>query len=330
MTSESEHYTNFFRDNESRYARLVEEVQFILHEVIKRADVKIHSISGRVKTLESFLEKIDRKGYINPEEEIEDVVGCRVVCLFVSDLAALEAAIKEEFKVWKSENKVEGEGDEATFGYMSRHYIAELGNKHSGARYDSLKGVKFEIQVRTILMDAWANVSHYLAYKGKYSIPEDLRRDFYALSGLFYLADKHFELFFQEAIESTKRALTKAASGRLAADEPLNLETMEALLRELYPDRVRVERGVLSEFVEEIAEFGYTHVGELRSALIKANEAMLQMEKDYPPGFRRRKGERFADVGMARQTLGLADENYGKELFKKSSKPIGEYRALIQ
>ena len=57
-----------------------------------------------------------------------------------------------------------------------------------------LHGIKFEIQCRTILQNAWASVSHRLAYKGEASIPEALRKDFHALAGLFYVADKHFEL----------------------------------------------------------------------------------------------------------------------------------------
>ncbi len=56
---------------------------------------------------------------------------------------------------------------------------------YKGPRYDTIVGMPFEIQVRTILMDAWANVSHYLAYKSDIDVPINLQRDFYALGGLF-------------------------------------------------------------------------------------------------------------------------------------------------
>jgi putative GTP pyrophosphokinase len=65
---------------------------------------------------------------------------------------------------------------------------------HSGPRYDPLKHLRFEVQVRTIVMDAGAAVSHHLDYKGGTSVPSELRKDFYALSGLFYVADQHFEV----------------------------------------------------------------------------------------------------------------------------------------
>ena len=55
----------------------------------------------------------------------------------------------------------------------------------------------FEIQVRTIAQDAWDSVSHYLDYKNN-SIRDELKRDFYALSGLFYVADTHFSFIKQD------------------------------------------------------------------------------------------------------------------------------------
>jgi ppGpp synthetase/RelA/SpoT-type nucleotidyltranferase len=73
-----------------------------------------------------------------------------------------------------------------------------LPDNYTGPRYEDLKGLKAEIQIRTIAMDAWSNVSHYLEYKTPEAAPSSLRKDFYALSALFYLADTHFELFFQD------------------------------------------------------------------------------------------------------------------------------------
>ena len=67
----------------------------------------------------------------------------------------------------------------------------KLGN--TGSRQIALPRIPFEIQVRTIGQDAWASVSHHLAYKQETSFPPDQFRDLYALSALFYLADTHFE-----------------------------------------------------------------------------------------------------------------------------------------
>lgn len=300
-------YVDFFRRNESLYGRLKKEVEFILRDMMENCGIKVHSISGRVKDLDHALEKIERKGYSNPQGQIEDIVGCRIVCLFLSDLDKVGSAIRREFKIITAEDKVEGGAESSSaFGYMSVHYICELSRKHSGARYDSLKKIKFELQVRTILMDAWANVSHYLAYKGDASIPEHLRRDFYALSGLFYVADKHFELFIQEAIAGEQQAISQAATGQLD-DEPINLETVQALLGQMYPERKHSGSSTVSEFVEELIARDYTTIAALRNTLVRTDENARRAEIGEA------KENHFTDVGFARLSLILADANFRPE-----------------
>jgi putative GTP pyrophosphokinase len=299
------------RSNQERYIRLAAEAEFILHDLVKRVGIKIHSVSSRVKDIDSALEKASRKGYTAPAEELEDLVGCRIVCLFLSDLDRIAGAIKEEFRIHKFEDKVDGGSDPTTFGYMSMHYICELSDHHSGPRYDSLKGVKFEIQCRTILMDAWANVSHHLAYKGENSIPSDLRRDFNALSGLFYVADKHFELFFQEADESRVEAIREAQAGQLDDQQELNLETMLALFTQLYPDRVSATPSNVSEFVEEATRSGYSTVGELRRDLDRGLRA-LEAYSEENPDDRLVPWDKLVTVGVARLSLAAASKKFAR------------------
>ena len=98
--------------------------------------------------------------------------------LFLSDLPRLDKLIRDCFNVVSYENKVT-DSDPSSFGYMSVHYVTTPDDSHSGPRYDELKGIPIEIQIRTVVMDAWANVSHHLDYKGESSIPKDLRKDFY-------------------------------------------------------------------------------------------------------------------------------------------------------
>jgi len=55
-------------------------------------------------------------------------------------------------------------------------------------------------------MHAWSIISHYLDYKTPNAVPSELKRDFNALSGLFYVADQHFEMFFKSSKASRKKA----------------------------------------------------------------------------------------------------------------------------
>src|ERR1022692_15555 len=324
-------YVEFNRIFESRkagYERLAAEVDFILTDKFKTLDIKIHSIRTRVKKKSSLLEKIERKDYADPFEEIEDIVGSRIVCLFMPDLVKIEKVIEEEFEVNRAENSVDGrDRDRAAFGYMSNHYICRLPRKHAGPRYDSVKEFKFEIQCRTILMDAWASVSHHLHYKGEVSIPEHLRRDFYALSGLFYVADKHFELYYDEAAASRQAAMSRASLEVLPEDTPLDLDTVQALLIMLYPDRERPTPRIVSEFVEELAAASYETIGPLRRQLERAVAAALALEGDYKSRIR---DGRYTNVGFARQALALADSGFSDHYDATGRlKPWDNYRSLL-
>lgn len=324
-----------FRGRQPLYERLKSEALFILQVGTKKHGIKTHSIVGRVKEVDSFAEKITRKNYGDPFVDMQDLVGCRVVCLFLSDLPKLRETIDEMFVIVDEENKIDANGHD-TFGYMSVHYICKLRADHVGPRYEELQGLHFEIQARTILMDAWANVSHYLDYKGEVSIPENLRRDFHALSGLFFVADRHFELFYGESVDSRTKAaaaVERVASGarvtRSLDDVSVNLDTVMAYLVAQYPMRRRAEAGSVSEFVEEIARVGYKSIGQLDYELTRADRAAIVYETKHGPyksrtGFRDRK---YNDVGFARQALAIADPDYAT--MKYPSDTHGSYRRLM-
>lgn len=262
---------------------LEQEALFIVNRLLSNAHIKTHSVTHRVKTLDSLRQKLHRKGQSNTDlNAIVDLLGLRVVALFLSDIPAILELLRETFTVVSEDDKVAGAGDEETFGYMSYHLAVMLKDTYSGPRYDDLKNITFEIQVRTILMDAWATVSHYLDYKGEQSIPTTLRRDFFALSGLFYVADKHFEMFFAESLSS--RALAQSLVGSDATDElDLNLDTFEALLERRYRGREASSREALSRLVEHLTAKGYRTVADVIRLLDETNEAFMRYEDSHPP-----------------------------------------------
>jgi len=294
-----------FEGREKVHARLAEEVAFAVKRELSLREIKFHSVTSRVKTLASFREKAERLGLIDPLDELDDIVGVRVVVLFLSDLPRVEEALMELFEVIKKDNKLL-EQEPSSFGYMSVHYVAKLKDEHQGPRYDELQGMKFEIQVRTIVMDAWASVSHYLDYKGETSIPSHLRRDFYALNGLFYVADQHFELFAGHSRISQERAGEEIRT--TDSNPEANLDTVAALLEEVFPDRAEGRREVVSEFVEEVARYGYDRIRELERKLRAGSDAVEPYEAESPPYGR--PGNRFSRVGAARHALATADPQY--------------------
>ncbi|MCU1416795.1 MAG: hypothetical protein JWP32_969 [Schumannella sp.] len=320
--------------------RLALEVEFTLNEALKDGAIKLHGISTRVKERDSYIEKIQRKAYDRPLEQVEDLVGARVVCLFITDLPALRAVITDVFEVLSEENKIDS-GPTDSFGYMSVHYVCTLKPENKGTRYEGLAGMKFEIQCRTILMDAWANVSHYLAYKGEASIPAELRREFHALAGLFFIADKHFETLYSASTASDEAAtaLVTSASDEAAelipattsSEGPLgeigiDRSTMNAYLQLELPNRVHSDQNDVSEFVQEVFDIGIRSLGELNSALRPNWPVAERFERAYPPTRAELEYDadqqdgwyeeepiefgRFETVGLARLALAFAREDY--------------------
>ena len=207
---------------------------------------------------------------------------------------------------------------------MSVHFIVQMKQSYVGPRYDEIQGLKAEIQVRTILMDAWANVSHYLDYKGESSIPTELRRDFYALSGLFFIADKHFELFFRDKLQSRKRAMATIETDHPNLQQELNLETFQAYLQRRLPDRRRSEPENISRLVEELSRAGYTSLDQVDRDLDAAREAFEKFEEERPP----KDAPNYAEVGTVRASIAIANPNFGSA--REWPKRYEPYRGMVK
>jgi len=186
-----------YNANLKEYKEIAESVHITLDKAIRSHGIKYHSIDRRIKEIGSLLDKARRKKIKKPLEYLNDIVGLRVVCLFLSDIQKIENIINEEFQVINRDDKV-SDKEPDIFGYMSLHLHACFKPSAEGAGTDEMQNMPFEIQVRTIAQDAWASISHHLDYKQNHGIPEKLKKDFHALSGLFYVADTHFSLLQQK------------------------------------------------------------------------------------------------------------------------------------
>jgi ppGpp synthetase/RelA/SpoT-type nucleotidyltranferase len=312
---------------ENIYKRLLEESHFIIERGLGAEKLKYHSIPSRIKTIDSLMGKIERshneetRRSFDPFAEINDIVGLRVVCLFLSDITRVGQVIRTHFKVLSEDNKIEG-SDLSSFGYMSVHFVVAIKDSFSGSRYDDLRGIPFEIQIRTIAMDAWASISHYLSYKSSVDVPKELRRDFYALSGLFYVADSHFEMFFKGREQKLKQISSELEVGHV--DKEINLDTLSEFLLSRLPDRKRAEPSGVSELVSELIAVGYKNLKNLNEAFERTWDAFLKYEKDNPPS----NGPEFMDIGVVRILLSIYDKDY-RNSRGVDENPYSQYENMI-
>ena len=124
----------------------------------------IHHIEYRIKTLDSIVEKLQRRGHEvtidNIYAYVQDVAGIRIICNYLDDIYYLRSLLtrNESFRVIQEVDYIK---TPKPSGYRSLHLIVEVPIVISEG---TLK-LPVEIQLRTIAMDMWASLEHELRYK---------------------------------------------------------------------------------------------------------------------------------------------------------------------
>ncbi len=240
-----------FLQRRTEYEQLCAEVAYIMEKHVKEAGIEFASVTRRAKTLKSFIEKLGRKQYGKPFDEITDFAGVRVTHLYRRDQDDIERLIRQEFEIVEIVDKLEEQGPDR-FGYGAIHYIIKLGPKSSGARYDDLKHLVCELQVRTVLQDAWAIIDHHLVYKEKASVPKTLQRRLNSLVGLFEVADDQFDRLRQDRKDYVLDVEAKKEGEDFLAQE-VNFDTMKAYAEWKFP-ALPVDKGNVGLIVDLLHE----------------------------------------------------------------------------
>lgn len=139
-----------YRLLQPKYLKLATETKYIVEDALLEEPLAIVSVNMRVKSFTSFTDKLRRKNYAHPLEDVTDLAGVRIVSYFRGDLARLEHMIRRHFEVLEKVDKI-AERTPDKFGYSAVHFVVCLKNNCSGARYDELQGLKCEIQTRAVL-----------------------------------------------------------------------------------------------------------------------------------------------------------------------------------
>ena len=128
----------------------------------------IEQVSGRVKSVSSILEKMQRKHIPmeRMEEEVEDIAGIRIICQFEEDIETVASLIQKRSDMTiKSEKNYLKHVKQS--GYRSLHLIIY----YTVETLNGPRKLQAEIQIRTMAMDFWATIEHSLQYKYKGDMP---------------------------------------------------------------------------------------------------------------------------------------------------------------
>jgi putative GTP pyrophosphokinase len=200
------------------YGHFAQAVKEILADAIATRRLRINDIQFRAKTLESFGKKVmmpseqnpGQPKYRKPMTDVSDLAGVRVITFFPRTVNEVCECIQEEFEVIERVDHTATAQLEERLGYQSVHFLVRLANnRRTLPEYRKFDALVSEVQVRTVMQHAWAEIEHDIRYKSTAAIPKAISRRFMTLAGLLEVADREFQAIQEEddAIRANARTL---------------------------------------------------------------------------------------------------------------------------
>ena len=159
------------------YEQAVDELKLKLKKLRKEFRIEhrrapIEFVTGRVKTRESILEKMEVRK-IAPEDVlvgVQDIAGVRIMCQFVEDIYEVANILKnrQDFKVLLIRDYIQ---NRKPSGYRSYHMVLEYPVQLASGE---VKQLIVEVQIRTLAMNFWATIEHSLNYKYQGEYPQEI------------------------------------------------------------------------------------------------------------------------------------------------------------
>lgn len=287
-----------FRDIKAKYERLSNNIEQALIQFLSENKISSFDVEKRVKNEKSFLDKVKRKLYERPFEQMEDIAGVRVICYYNEDLKSIDEIIKKQFIVHSYSNKSQ-EMQDNQFGYASYHYVVQLKNEWLQApNYRGLENLKVEIQVRTILMHAWAAISHKLLYKSNEDVPKEFKRKLNRLSALIELADEQFDDIKNMKVEYQSNVVVDGSI-------TINADSFLALMHKYFQDR-EINESDIPSILSEIRKYSES-LTDFEQRIQRCLPVLTEME------YEEQSDDEFpvwGIAGVARTILDLTSEEY--------------------
>jgi putative GTP pyrophosphokinase len=281
------------KDFENEYDRITaplkdfgETTRALLETFLQQDRIRFHRVDYRVKSRDSAERKLARKaaeeGRPRSTATLTDLLGIRVITYFRDEVDAVARVIERELII-DPENSVDKRGvlDADRFGYLSLHYVAELspGQVRLPA-YPEFSGIKFEIQIRSILQHAWAEIEHDLGYKTEAAVPRAVRRRFSRLAGVLELADDEFlglREGFSRSQDEARRTIARGAL-KIEIDQDSLFAFVQSSRQVTELDRAiarlmncsvqkRIDREFIGRQAEQLVTLGFQSVQELNEYL---------------------------------------------------------------
>jgi putative GTP pyrophosphokinase len=281
-----------FKDNQDLFDSFKDRISNLLEDLLFGAKIITHQINSRTKTSDSLSNKITKKDKYTDLADITDIVGIRVITYLDSDVDRVENLIRKEFEIDKKNSIDKRILQSNEFGYRSLHLVASIDSSRLKlTEYQRYNGLKFEIQIRSILQHAWAEIEHDLGYKGKSSIPDSYIRSFNRLSALLESADIEFDRLKKELTNYEKDVTEQIVSSPETV--PINQASIDSLVKSDKTfqkardyvikdcDAVFDQSSDYSDLMDKFELFNITNIGQLQKLINDNSDDYLRFIKDF-------------------------------------------------
>jgi ppGpp synthetase/RelA/SpoT-type nucleotidyltranferase len=272
------------------------QMEQLVRRALQGADLHPHTVTHRVKGRASAARKIERKAANYSLSDITDLLGLRVITYFDYEVSDVAEIIEKEFVVdWDNSVDKRTTLDPDRFGYLSLHYVVSLNQGRLALpEYRNFENVKFEIQIRSILQHAWAEIEHDLGYRTENAIPAQLRRRFSRLAGLLELADEEFtqirktlaeyETEVKVAVRDNELnvAIDRDSTAAYIKESTRLAELEEQLASSLGSSRTQPLRPVVAEArANELRAVGFADLTDVDRALERDGEVLWRFVRNW-------------------------------------------------
>jgi len=207
----------------NKFEHLLYDLQHDFRSELKKISLHV-TLKNRVKEFDSVYLKVLAKNidFDKALFTLTDIMGLRIICPFMEDVKTVKAFIRNYCTVVEEERKGENLSFRE-FGYESIHFLIEI-PESLREKYSIDKNFCCEVQIRTILQDAWAEVEHELVYKAEFSpYDEPLKRKLAALNANLSLSD----IIFQEIRDYQRQLHTELNKRRFTFNKRIEHKSEE-------------------------------------------------------------------------------------------------------
>lgn len=277
-------------------------------DLLKAKSINFHQITSRLKTRNSLSKKLSRKQNYKNISDITDIIGCRIITYFEDEVDKIATIIENEFDVDIDNSVDKRKIDFDRFGYLSLHYVVKINSKRLKlTEYKKFKDLKFEIQIRSILQHSWAEIEHDIGYKGKFSIPNVVKRRFSRIAALLETADIEFVRLKDELSkyeqnikkeikdDSSKVPLDKASFISFISTNP-NLKKVDTAIAKILNIDLSIDNTFTEEQISLLRLGGINSIYDLEQLYNKNHSCIIEYSKHWRAHISRDPNEKGAGI----------------------------------